>query len=101
MNTNIDNFIVSTTTEFWATVYKKRKMARKWPDHNEQQLFNDLYDPAAEINQLQPLFCHGQDQMVKQIFRELVDYITKVLALILKIRIQFVFRELRIRNHFS
>ena len=78
MNDKIENFIVSTTTEFWANVYRKRKMARKWPDHNEQQLYDDQFDAAAEINQLQPLFCHGQDQMVKQIFRELVDYITKV-----------------------
>lgn len=78
MNTNIENFIVSTTTEFWAKVYRKRKMARKWPDHNEQQLYSDDFDAAAEINQLAPLFCQGQDQMVKLIFRELVDYITKV-----------------------
>ena len=59
MNINVENFIVASTTEFWANVYQKRKMARKWPEHNEQQLYNDDYDAAAEINQLNPLFCHG------------------------------------------
>ena len=70
MKTKIDNFIVGTTTEFWASVVQKRKKAH----------FNRSdYDRAAEINQFPGIrTLHDQDEVVKGIFREMVSYITEV-----------------------
>ena len=72
MNLKVENFIVATTTEFWAEIYRKRKRARfHHPD----------YDLAAEINQLPGIGnLHDQDSAVKDIFREMVSYITEVLV---------------------
>ena len=70
MKPELDNFIVGVTTTFWASIYQKRKMARS----------RDMdYDLAAEINQLPGIRTfHEQDAAVKDIFRELVSYISEV-----------------------
>ena len=76
MKTDIENFIVSNTTEFWAKIYQKRKRAIF--QHSD-------YDPAAEINQLPGIRnMHNQDAAVKDIFREMVSYITEVMVRIFK-----------------
>lgn len=70
MKMEIENFIVGNTTDFWATIIQKRKLAR---------LRHPGYDLAAEINQLPGIGnLHDQDAAVKDIFRELVSYITTV-----------------------
>lgn len=70
MDTEIDTLIVSYTSELWAEIYRKRAQAAS------SQIF-EWYDAAAQINQ----YNHSmgqQDQVVKAIFRDLVDYITVV-----------------------
>ena len=75
MKLEIENFVVGLTSEFWATIYNKRKLARlRHPD----------YDLAAEINQLPGMSnLHDQDAAVKNIFREMVSYITEVKRILL------------------
>ena len=70
MNTDTDIFLVANTTEFWATIYQKRKRGR---------LNHSAFDLAAEINQLPGLRnLHDQDDAVKSVFRDMVSYITEV-----------------------
>ena len=70
MKLEIERFVVGVTSEFWATIYQKRKLAC---------LRHPGYDLAAEINQLPGTSnLHDQDAAVKDVFRELVSYITEV-----------------------
>ena len=69
----MDNFVLGTTDELWATIYRKRKNCVPNP--------NKWFDKAADINQ--PGFqtfksIHSQDSQVKDIFRMFVDYIANV-----------------------
>ena len=65
---------MATTDELWATIYKKRKNCRENP--------LSWYDRAAKVNQApcqKPLdYHHWQDTEVKEIFRQMVDYIAEV-----------------------
>ena len=73
MATNINIFVVGVTDELWATIYRKRKLARR-----------DLatrFDPAAQINQPgvnPPKRQDWQDQAVQKHFRAFVDYVVEV-----------------------
>ena len=62
-------FIRSQTSELWAEIYQKRARA-----------FNvfDWYDAAAQINQRLRFSIYNQDDVIKELFREIVDYISKV-----------------------
>ena len=70
MDAEIDTLIVSYTSELWAEIYRKRAQVAN------NQIF-DWYDAAAEINQ-RNLSMSQQDQVVKGIFRDMVDYISVV-----------------------
>ena len=65
-------FIRSLTTEVWAEIFQKRK----------QPLVNpfEMYDRAAQIN-VRNLSMPQQDEVVKEIFRQLVNYFTEVFFL--------------------
>ena len=67
-----NNFVLGIATDFWASVYKKRKTAAK-----AQIVF---YDSAANINQISPNYgdTDHQDQVVKEIFRQFVDHVIQV-----------------------
>ena len=65
---DIQNFIRSLTTEVWAEIYRKRKYVKNpW----------DRYDPAAEVNYSNLSFVQ-QDQVVRELYRKMVDYISEV-----------------------
>ena len=71
----MDAFVLSTADELWATIYRKRK--------NCISNVHPWFDKAAVINQPglpSPTFRNldTQDQEVKQIFREFVDYVANV-----------------------
>ena len=75
----MEKFVLSVTTDLWATIYRRRKNCRDVP--------MPWYDKAAAINvPREPgkpprgSFDHlaVQDQAVKEIFREMVDYISQV-----------------------
>ena len=71
----MEDFILATTDELWATIYKKRKRCRENP--------LSWYDRAAKVNQpeAKPFDYHyWQDAEVKEIFRQMVDYIAEVIA---------------------
>ena len=74
MTTKTDNFVLASTDALWATIYKKRRLARY---HALQQ-----FDKAAQINQddgRNPQQCLDlQDEHVKSIFRDFVDYVVMV-----------------------
>ena len=61
-------FIISNTSELWAEIYRKRSRA--------SNIF-DWYDAAAEINQRHHSLA-AQDDVIKEIFRQMVDYISEV-----------------------
>ena len=77
MTSTTNDFVVGLTSGFWATIYRKRKTARNDVD--------DRFDMAADINQESKFDLYDQDQVVKQHFRELVEYIIKVIFLYLVI----------------
>ena len=70
----MDTFVLGATDELWATIYRKRK--------NCISNLSKWFDKAAVINQ--PGLCgilrnlETQDQEVKQVFREFVDYVANV-----------------------
>ena len=69
-----NHFILGTVSDFWATVYKKRKIALR--------PIRDNFDAAAEINQF-PYQEHyvarnSQDDEVRKVFRDFVDYVVEV-----------------------
>ena len=69
----MDPFVLSTTDELWASIYQRRKSCVPNPSR--------WFDKAADLNQ--PGFrnfkgVESQDQEVKQIFREFVDYVANV-----------------------
>lgn len=76
--TEIPDFIRSLTTEVWAEIFQKRRLA--CVDRT-----NDRFDAAAQINQQS--WCERvytldkQDQAVRECFRQLVTYITEVISL--------------------
>ena len=75
MNPDTKNYIIGIASDYWAGIYRKRRNAL-----TEAQ-YSDNFDKAAQINQ--PPFwgnmkLYYQDQTVKQIFREMVDYISQV-----------------------
>ena len=63
------SFILSNTSELWAEIYRKRARA-------DSNVF-EWYDPAAQINQRHHSLA-AQDDVIKEIFRQLVDYISEV-----------------------
>ena len=65
---DLEAFILSNTSELWAEIYQKRTRA--------SNPF-DWYDAAAQINQ-RNLSLAAQDDVIKEIFRQLVDYISEV-----------------------
>ena len=70
MDPKTKNFVIGLTTELWATVYKKRKLAIVKPlDH---------FDLAAKINQHTWMNLGYQDEKVKELFRDFVEYVEKV-----------------------
>ena len=64
-----ETFVLAQTTELWAEIYRKRARA--------ENVF-DWYDPAAQINQRLRFSMANQDDVVKELFREIVDYIANV-----------------------
>lgn len=73
--TEISDFIRSLTTEVWAEIFQKRRLACV-------DKADDRFDAAAQINQQE--WCKRiytldkQDQVVRECFRQLVTYITEV-----------------------
>ena len=65
---DLESFILSNTSELWAEIYRKRARA--------SEIF-DWYDAAAQINQRHHSLA-AQDDVIKEIFRQLVDYISEV-----------------------
>ena len=66
---------MGTVSDFWATVYKKRKIALS--------TLNTSFDAAAKINQypssrdyLQAM--NLQDEEIKSVFRDFVNYVVEV-----------------------
>ena len=72
-----NRFILAHTSDFWATVYKKRRTTK--------YACNANYDAAAHINQVWYNNHYQQDCMVKQAFRNFVDYIADVSMFYFKI----------------
>ena len=70
MDDKVQKFVTGLTTEFWATVYRKRKTVIQQP--------NQKFDPAAKINQHRWMNLDYQDEVVKEIFRDFVYYIEDV-----------------------
>ena len=70
----MDPFVLSATDELWATIYQRRKNCIPNPSR--------WFDKAADINQpansLIFKTIHSQDDEVKDIFRQFVDYVAKV-----------------------
>ena len=69
----MDPFVLSATDELWAKIYQRRKHCIPNPSR--------WFDKAAEINQPGFLFAktiESQDQQIKQIFRQFVDYVANV-----------------------
>ena len=65
-------FVIGLTSDFWAKVYRKRTTPRT-------DDFYENFDLAAEINQNKGCFgLYDQDQAIKQIFRDMVEYVMKV-----------------------
>ena len=65
-------FVIGLTSDFWATIYRKRLNPRT-------DDFYEKFDLAAEINQQGGCFgWYDQDQVVKQLFRDMVEYVMKV-----------------------
>ena len=75
----IADFLIANTSHLWAEIYQKRNRA----DKN----IMDWYDPAAQINQHHTSLA-DQDNVIKEIFRQLVDYISSVCK-------KFFFSELK------
>ena len=73
MSLEEDKFILGLASDFWATVYKKRKQAA-----TGSIIFFDL---AAQINQISAHFGDQdhQDQVIKKHFRNFVDHVIKVI----------------------
>ena len=94
MDAEIDTLIVSYTSELWAEIYRKRAQVAAC------QIF-EWYDAAAQINQCNHSMGQ-QDQVVKAIFRDLVDYISVVSHFkILKHILKEHFRRLKKMSRFS
>ena len=75
MNPDTNTFVIGITTTFWAEVYRKRR--HTLPDEQ----CSDNFDKAAQINQAPHwgnMKLYYQDQEVKKVFREMVDYISQV-----------------------
>ena len=70
---DVNVFIISNTSELWAEIYRKRA--------NAGTNTFEWYDPAAQINQ-RDLSLSGQDDVIKEIFREMVDYISEVYCIL-------------------
>ena len=82
-----NRFILAHASDFWATVYTKRRTTK--------YACNSNFDAAANINQTWYNNFYEQDCMVKQAFRNFVDYIAEVrLAIhnILFVEITKIFR---------
>ena len=71
-----NDFVVGLTSSLWATIYRKRKA----PGDN----INEDFDLAADINQKPNFDQYDQDQVVKDHFRRMVDYIIQVIELIIE-----------------
>ena len=65
-----ENFIKSCTTDIWAEIYQKRK-------HSSNKSLHDWYDAAAQVNQ-HYISLDAQDNVIKELFRQLVEYICEV-----------------------
>ena len=70
MDPEIESYIIGITSDFWATMYRKRATAA--------DKSNEFFDSAADISQYSFMTMYQQDQCVKAYFRDFVSYIEKV-----------------------